>query len=410
MARGWLRVALMVGGFPCFITPASAAPDWWSEMRALRGDVAGCRGLLDDERRYANIEPRRDTLLYLRALLRSDPAACPGGAERAAVVARRLLGDPTAPDAEPALLDLVWDAAEHGRGMARDPALADRLGRLLWLYEGMSPPRWPEAERQAWLEQPSTIALIEARAAQRPRSLRTQIVVERLAALKLRRDLPAYDPDAAFDLLDEDWLLIGDERRIAFSRLVTSGEHRPPQFDRARRALILYGSMGNQATPELRAELLRVGELAARRARTPVQRAEALRILFAAAIDGHPAEVAARDRLLRRIGSAATVRLAAGDAERIASQMHREFAVRLPYRSDDEPSALAPIRLRGLIGPDGRLALAQLVGSSGSPRRDRGILTAWAIEHRLADLGATARGRFVWVDLPPVDPELPLPR
>jgi hypothetical protein len=410
MARGLLRAALMLAALPCLAIEARAAPDWWSAMRALRSDAGSCRDLLDNEPPHANIEPRRDTLRYLRALLRSDSATCPGGPVRAATVARQLLGDPEAPDAEAALLELVWEAAEHGRGMARDPVLADRLGRLLWLYEDMSPPRWPEAGRQRWLEQPSTIILLERRAAQRPRALRTQIVVERLAALKLRRDLPSYDPQGAFTLLDEDWLLIGDERRIAFSRLVTSGTHLPPQFDRARRGLILFGSMGNQATPALRAELLRVGQLAASRARTPAQRAEALRIMFAAAIDNHPEEVAARDRLLRRIGRAPTVALAPGDAERIAAGMHRQFAIRLPYRSDEEPSALAPVRLRGLIAPDGRLALAQLVGSSGSPRRDRGILAAWAVEHRLADLSATARGRFVWVDLPPVDPELPLPR
>lgn len=391
--------------------PAAAQrPEWRDMMRALHAEAAACPGLLDSYRPYANIQPERDTLRLLALMLADDAARCPAAAARAAATARALLGEPEAPDADPTLLRLVFDAAEHGRGMARDEALADRIGRLLWLYEDGPPDmsRWPEAERQSWLEQPATIALLTARVAQRGRKLRTRTAIDRLAALSLRRDLPSYDPRRAVTLLDEDWLLIGDDRRIRFSRLVTSGEHLAPDFGRARRALILFGSMGERATPGLRAELLRVGELAAGRARMPAERAEALRILFAAAIDGHPAEVAALGLLLRRIGPAPAAVLAPEDAARIPAVMHREFAVRLGYRRDGDPETLSPIRLRGLIAPDGRLAMAEVIGSSGLPRRDRAILAAWAEAHALADLGATARGRFVWAELPPVDPELPL--
>ena len=301
-------------------------------------------------------------------------------------------------------------AAERGLGRPRDEALADRLGRLLWLYEDQPPAltRWPEAARRAWLEQPATIALLEARAAQRGRLLRTRIVIDRLAALRLRRDLPGYDPAQALDLLDESGLLIGDERRIAFSRLATDPAYGRPDYDRARRALIRYGSFGERATPQLRAELLRIGRLAAGRARTPAERATALRILFPAAMDGHEGEVAARDALLRRIGRAPVVPLAAADIARIETEMRREFAVRLGYRREGDPALLSVIRVHALIAPDGHVAMARTIGSSGLARRDRAILAAWAEEGQRVDLSATARGRWVWVDLPPVDPELPL--
>lgn len=404
-----LRAAAAAASLSVPSAAVAAEPDWWEAMTALRLGNTACFENMDEERSAA-ILPRREALRAIGALLRADSARCPEGPPLAVEQAKRLLGSPDAPDADPVLLGHVWYAAHHGRGMARDPALADRIARLLWLYEGETPApmAWTEAERQRWLEQPATIALLEARAAQRGRGRRTRIVVDRLATLSLRRDLPSYDPRRAVDLLDEDSLLIGDERRIAFSRLVTSGEHLPPDFARARRALILYGSMGNQATPELRAELLRVGTLAALRTRTPAERGEALRTLYAAAIDDHPAEVAARDRLLRRLGTVPTVTLAPADAAAIPRVMHQAFATRLGYPREGDPEMLAPIRLRGLIAPDGRLAMAQIIGSSGLRRRDRGILAAWAIDHQKADLSATARGRFVWVELPPVDPELPL--
>ncbi len=393
-------------------TPALARePDWGAEYAALNAVVIACQPPLPDERRYANIQRERDTIDLLRRLIEASPAQCPGGPSAAASAALRLLGPPEAPDADPRLLRLAHAAADSGLGMARDEALADRLGRLLWLYEDDPPalPRWPEAARQVWLEQPDTIALLEARVAQRGRLLRTHSAVERLAALKLRRDLAAHDPGGALDLLDESGLLIGDDRRIRFSRLVTGEAGLPPDFDRARRALIRYGSFGERATPRLRAELLRIGRLAAARARAPAGQAIALRILFAAAMDGHAEEVAARDALLRRLDRVPTLQLQPSDAERLISGMHREFAVRLGYPREGDPDSLSPIRVRALLAPDGQVAMARVIGSSGLARRDRSILAAWAEEHAGADLSATARGRWVWVDLPPVDPELPLP-
>lgn len=393
--------------------PASAQePDWGDEYAAMNAALIACNPPLPEGRRYANVQWERDTIELLGRLVEAEPAQCPGGPAAAAAAIFRLLGPIEAPDADPRLLALAHLAAERGLGMARDEALADRLGRLRWLY-GDSPlslPRWSEAERQAWLEQPATIALLEARVAQRGRRLRTQAAVETLAGLKLRRDLPSHDPAGALDLLDEDSLLIGDERRIRFTRLVTGGAGLPPDFERARRALTLFGSFGDGATPQLRAEYLRVGTLAASSARTAGEWATALRILSAAAIDGHEAEVAARDALIRRLGHIPTVALAPADAAGIPRVMHREFAVRLGYRREGDPELLAPIRLKALIAPDGRLAHAEVLGSSGLRRRDRGILSAWAESGALADLSATARGRWVWVELPPVDPELPLAR
>lgn len=403
IARLWPITALAA-----LSTPAAAQqPDWRATGSALDAVAGRCAPSLPEGPRYASVSHERDARRLLAALLEADPAQCPDGPRTAAAAALRLLGEPEAPAADPQLLRLAWTAAERGLGMARDEILADRLGRLLWLYEDAPPPlpRWPEAARQAWLEQPATIALLEARAGQGPRVFSTRTVADRLATLKLRRDLPGYDPARAFALLDQNWLLIPDDRRVAFSRLVTGGEHVPAQYERARRALILFGSYGNRATPEVRAELLRVG-LAASPARAPGTQAAAMRILFAAAMDGHADETAARDRLLRRLGRIPNVALDPADAARISEVMYAEFYVRLGYAQDGDPETLSPIRLRGLIAPDGRVALAQVTGSSGLSRRDRGILAAWAEMGHLADLSATARGRWVWVDLPPVEPVL----
>ncbi len=402
------QLALACAAALCAASPAAAqAPDWGDAYAAASAAASACAPPLPEGRRYANIQRERDTIELLGQLVVAAPAQCPGGPAAATTAIFRLLGPIEAPAADPRLLALAHLAAERGLGMARDEALADRLGRLRWLY-GDGPldlPRWPEAARQRWLEQPATIALLEARVAQRGRLLRTPAAVYRLAELKLRRDLPGHDPAGALDLLDETALLIGDENRIRFSRLVTGGAGLPPDYERARRALTFYGSFGNQATPGLRAELLRIGTLAARTAST---RAAALRILFAAAMDGHEAEVAARDTLIRRLGDIPTVPLAPADAARIAAELHREFAINLGYRREGDPALLSVIRVRALLAPDGRVAFARVYGSSGLPRRDRTILAAWAEEGPGVDLSATARGRWVWVDLPPVDPELPL--
>lgn len=403
-----MRIAIAFAAAMTLAAPALAQePDWGDEYAAVSAAASACRPHLPEGPRYANIQRERDTIVLLARLHEADPASCPGGPAAATAAIFRLLGPIEAPDADPRLLALAHASAERGLGMIRDEALADRLGRLRWLY-GDSPldlPRWPEAARQAWLEQPATIRLLEARVAQRGRLLRTPTAVYRLAALKLRRDLPAHDPAGALDLLDETALLIGDEHRIRFSRLATGDAGLPPDFERARRALIFYGSFGNQAAPELRAEQLRIGMLAAR---SPAHRATALRILFAAAMDGHAAEVAARDALIRRLGRVPTATLAPADATRIASELHREFAINLGYRREGDPALLQAIRVRALLAPDGRVAFAQVSGSSGLARRDRAILAAWAEDGQSVDLSATARGRWVWVELPPVDPELPL--
>jgi hypothetical protein len=67
---------------------------------------------------------------------------------------------------------------------------------------------------------------------------------------------------------------------------------------------------------------------------------------------------------------------------------------------------LRPILLRGLVGPNGRVIAAEVKVSSGSPRHDRAALGVWSEYPERVDLGSAARGRFVWVDLPPVDPAM----
>jgi hypothetical protein len=71
---------------------------------------------------------------------------------------------------------------------------------------------------------------------------------------------------------------------------------------------------------------------------------------------------------------------------------------------EDGSVEFEPIVIRALIGPDGRVAVAQIVQSSGSALHDRVALGVWAEHGGKADLGKTARGRFVWTELPPIVP------
>ena len=110
--------------------------------------------------------------------------------------------------------------------------------------------------------------------------------------------------------------------------------------------------------------------------------------------------------MLRSIGEVPQVALAAGDAERIGRALDFQFGFDLPDRRETDTAELRPILLRGLVGPDGRIVATELLQSSGAPDRDRIVRGVWASDGEKVDLSATARGRFVWVELPPVDPTL----
>jgi hypothetical protein len=288
--------------------------------------------------------------------------------------------------------------------MAPDPALADRYGRMLWLFDDHPPPlpRWPERARQAWLERAQTVALLAAR--NDTLGLRTRRSLEVEGLLRLRRGRPYYDPRRGAALLETGMLAFNMENRLRVSRLFTDGVHLPRDHARAARPFLMLAALRGEIAAAPQRELLRIGRLAAAAARTPAARAVALRILFAAALDGRHGSGEALAAMLARIGPAPERTLAPGDADRIAAVMTREYQIAMPYSSDGEPAQLTPIGLRALIGPDGHIAFVAVTARSGAPIRDRAALAAWAEHAADVDLSATAAGRFVWVSLPPVEP------
>jgi len=344
--------------------------------------------------------PARWALRLLGWMLHVDPARCPGVPDAAARMIVSSIGTVETGLFSLDYLRLAWDAAENGLGMPRDQALADRYGRLLWLFDDEPPalPRWSEAERQAWLARRETAELLRARNDLHYGGTRRSLELE--GELRLRRDLPGiYDPQRAVRLLSDSQLLFNIPNRLRLSRLLTDGQHLPPNYPAAAAPFLTFINWGNGAEPEADRELLRIGRLAAATARTPQQRAEAIRILWAATVeqtDGRDA----LNRMLRPIRRAPRVALAAGDAERI-ERIEDELTASI--RLDGDPKTIRPILLRALIGPDGRVVFAEVVQSSGAPRRDLIALGGWAENNAEVDLSATARGRFVWVDLPPVD-------
>ena len=107
--RNWIWPVLSMAALQA--APVAAhAPDWWGEMRTLAAVAATCPAAQRRES-YANIEPRRDSLILLRDLLHADPAACPGAPENAARAIFRLLGEPEAADADATLLGMAHAAA-----------------------------------------------------------------------------------------------------------------------------------------------------------------------------------------------------------------------------------------------------------------------------------------------------------
>ena len=337
----------------------------------------------------------------LRAMLRVDPARCPGLREAGLAQLRLRLGQPDRGYVDLDLLEIARDAAVRGQGMAPDPALADRYRRMLWLFaEQAAPPAgWPETERLAYLARPEVIAMLRVRTGERGLSTRRSRTL--LGETLLRRELPQYDPAAAATLLETG------ERPLRASQVLTDGVHLPPDFARAARLFLWLATTSAGVRDAERAELLRIGRLAADDAHTPRARGEALRILFAAGV--HDLRVGAGERaaLLRTIRRAPTVRLAPGDEERIARALYWHFAYDMPgVEVGGAPAGSPPARFRGLIGPDGHMALVERVRPSGWPLSDQAMLGGWARRAERIDLGATARGRFVWVDLPPVDPGL----
>lgn len=394
IAGASLLLALLAG-------PAPAQRSDRGDYEALRAIAAGC----DDRRlRPSGMHVWREAYEIrhlLEGLLRVDPARCPGLPEAGLAQLRRMLGEPERGEVDLDLLEIARDAAARGQGMAPDPALAARYGRILWLFEEGAPPPagWNEAERRAFLARPEVIAMLRVRTGERGLASRRSRTL--LGETLLRRDLPQYDPAAAVTLLESG------EQPLRASQLLTDGVHLPADHSRAARLFLWLATTTPGVRDEERAELLRIGRLAAGAARTPQARGEALRILFAAGVHDFRVGAVERAALLRAIGLAPRARLAPGDEERIGRALYWHFAFDMPgVEVGGAPPGSPPARLRGLIGPGGHIVLVELVRPSRWPRADQAIIGNWARRAHRIDLGATARGRFAWVDLPPVDPGL----
>ena len=385
-------------------SPAAAQPDrasWARDYRALLEVAEPCR---DADRRTGPphvINPEREARGLVERMLAADPQRCPGVREAAYARLRAWVGEIERPDADSDLLRTLYRAADQGLGTPRDPALADRIGRVLWLFDRNRPRlAWSEEERWDYLLRPATIELLEGRA-RRSGEYRAQAL---LGEARLRPGSPAYDPAGAVDMLERS--AVSHQEKLRVSGLLTDGELLPRDHDRAAR-LWLRGLQYASDPLEPQRELLRIGRLAAAAARTPAERAAALRILWAASIDGLEGSAAERDSLLGRLGRIARVPLADDDAQRVPAAIDEYvplIAIVPPAQGEAPPP---PMLIDALIGPDGRPVMARVVRSSSVPEVDRRILLALAEKGNAADLSATAGGRFVWTRLPPIAPKYP---
>lgn len=399
-----MRAASLLVGFllaALAVAPASAQRSRidWEMADALASEVVSCPAaqMAPEARPRARAMHVPDQEGYvarqLELMLRTPTSTCPGVAASAASRLRALVGEPERPDSSVRLLRLARAAAEEGLGMAPDPVLAARLTRIEWLFghDTRTLPRWDEAEAQAWLARPEITALLEARVAANRHAQRQ---VRILAELRLRRDVSGYDPERALALFEQ---AVEHER---YAEVLSDGVHLPVDYRRAFTPMFRLGMF--DLFDQRQRVILRIGRQAAATARTPAQRAEALRILFAGSIDDLDGSCALLPPLLRAFEAAPLAPLAADDARRIRENLSDDYR---PFMISDDPPNPGPVVLRALIDPTGRVVYARLRRSSGSRDRDHIALRAWARSAEQVDLSATARGRFVWADLAPIEPE-----
>lgn len=238
MVRIVLALALAVAAAPA----DTAASERQAHFSRVYGGYDAIRQMGRDCAAITLVDPAMHSWTpshILRALadsLRVDPAECPGTREAALAEVNRRLGNPADGNANLTLLHLARQAAEQGQGMARDPLLADRYGRILWLYSAKPPPlpRWPETARETWMATPEAIALLEARVAAIGRGTvesyrddaNSRLVVQRLAVLRIRRDVPGYDPAHAADWFEK----LDDAATVG--TLLSNGVHLEPDYAR----------------------------------------------------------------------------------------------------------------------------------------------------------------------------------
>lgn len=349
---------------------------------------------------------------YLRAMLR-DPPACPGIAQKAARFVTESVGTPERADVDTDMLHRAWTLVREGRLVRRDPAIESRYARMLWLFAER--PHWRSARAMGWTgeEQPGwrawsegaeAVALLtERNAVSRWRTGRT-LSLE--AELRLRRDLPWYDPARAVLLLEDPRLRYQKGGAERITALLTDGTHLPPDPGRASRIYREWAVGEASDSAVARRKLLELGRLTEARDRSPAARALAINLYFGAALAGETAAVVAREAAVARLGRVPTVALAPGDAERIGRAIDRDYASLLDTSQLPSAAPGSVIRLRALLSPAGRVVMVKVTGSSGVVERDARAVQVWFRFERPLDLTATARGRFVWTDLPPVDAAL----
>ena len=384
--------------------PAAAQTDratWERDYRALLEIAEPCR---DADRRTGPphvINPEREARGLVERMLAADPQRCLGVREAAYARLRAWVGEIERPDVDTDLLRTLYQAADQGLGARPDPALADRIGRVLWLFERNRPRlAWSEEERWEYLLRPRTLALLEGRA-RRSGELRAQAL---LGEARLRQGSPAYDPAGAVEMLERSAISYQDKLRV--SGLLTDGELLPRDYDRAAK-LWLRGLQYSSDPLQPQRELLRIGRLAIAAAQTSAERAAALRILWAASIDGLEGSAAERDAVLGRLGRIPRVPLAGEDGQRLRAAIDEYVPLIAGVPLEPGQTPPPPMLIDALIGPDGRPVMARVVRSSSVPEVDRRILIALAEKGSAADLSATAGGRFVWTRLPPIPPKYP---
>jgi hypothetical protein len=397
--RFWIGAALA-----CLALPAPAAAQRRADVelaRQLEALTEPCRTLdrprMDTRMHVLNYGSHaRDLLDWMLGL---DPARCPGMAQAAAARIDAEVGTPERPNVPVEYLELARRSAAEGLGRRRDPAMAERYRRMLWLFnfdDRLDFPDWPPAARQQWLERPETVALLAGRLALSEEGEWRQSRM--LAALRLRRDRPYYDPQHALLLFARAY------DREGQADLLSDGIHMPPDFRRAGQILFdtIGGLIGDYDT---QAALLRVGRRALAAATTAEQRGDAVRILFAASIEGRDNSCTDAGAALQSFRRGRLVSLSPAETEQIGEEMYGKFD---PILVTDEPASPRPTVLRALVDPGGRLIHAEVDQSSGSVDRDRSVLHGWARYAERVDLSASTRGRFTWVKLPAVPPLRPL--
>lgn len=405
MSFRFFLTAALLAALPAPAPAAASGAAGPANLRALhqqlRQDFAACDHPSMQLSPYRNYNPERELRRQLQAMLSAPLEACPDTPARAVAFLSGVVGDPVRPDAPVFLVQMLEQALREGRGSAPDAGRADALARYLWLVSDRDPAGWSEAEREAWLVRPETIAMLEARVEAAP----TARAIWLLSSLLLRRDLAIYAPGPAATLLESSPELHRDPVRLRLAALLTEGVHLPPDYSRAAAPFRRDATEAPERAAAAQEVLRGIGERAAAAARTQAQRLAALAILAPAALDGR--DGGAHTRLLRRVRvPTRTEPLPPDRVEWLSAELDLGFAHMLDMLPETTPRGLRPIVLRGLVGADGRLVTVTLAQSSGVAERDRAVMANYLRLGPRVDLSSVAQGRPIWVTLPPVDPML----